>query len=165
MMLLRLVSMYLHIIPNFATSKITDYENNNHEENTTIVNVKITKIKVNYVIVGSVRPASDKTDKTPDTDIIDKGTKYNAASQLSTRDTTRVYTFKGWYTDEALTNKYVDGTVLNQDTTLYGAWESSLVVNVPPTAAQAPLIITGLGLLLIAGCVTYYVVNNKKSNK
>lgn len=154
-----------YIIPNYATSKIADHENTMHEQKTEIVNVKVVRIKVNYVIVGNVRPDSSKTDKTPGTDIIDKGTKYNAASQLKTNDTTKSYTFKGWYTDEALTKKYVDGTVLNQDTTLYGAWEATVIVNVPPTAAQTPLIIAGLGLLLIAGGTTYYILNNKKSNK
>ncbi|MBR2707984.1 MAG: isopeptide-forming domain-containing fimbrial protein [Bacilli bacterium] len=154
-----------YIIPNYATSKIADHENTMHEQKTKIVNVKVSRIKVNYVIVGNVRPDSSKTDKTPGTDIIDKGTKYNAASQLKTNDTTKSYTFKGWYTDEALTKKYVDGTVLNQDTTLYGAWEATVIVNVPPTAAQTPLIIAGLGLLVIAGGTTYYILNNKKSNK
>ncbi len=37
---------------------------------------------------------------------------------------TRGYTFDGWYPDTTCTVPYVNGTVLNTDTVLYGRWKA-----------------------------------------
>ena len=55
----------------------------------------------------------------PGEDTIKKGTVYTAKSQPST---SQKFTFSGWYTDKACTTKYVNGTVLDIDTILYGKW-------------------------------------------
>ena len=62
-------------------------------------------------------------------------------------------------------DRWTDGTMLNNDLTLYGAWVCPTVVDVPATAAQTPLIILGFGLILIAGGTFYYLSKNKKSEK
>lgn len=47
-----------------------------------------------------------------------QSTGYNAAVQGAVSG----WTFDGWYTDEACTQKWVDGTDLTKSMTLYGAW-------------------------------------------
>lgn len=60
------------------------------------------------------------TDVTPPAnDYIRTGRAYTAKAQQNSH---QGYTFDGWYTDEECTQPFVDGTVLNTDTVLYGHW-------------------------------------------
>ena len=56
----------------------------------------------------------------PADDYIRTGTAYTAKAQEATH---QGYSFKGWFTDDACTLSYTDGTVLSTDTILYGKWE------------------------------------------
>ena len=120
---------------------------------------KTPKVCVNYVIVGDVRPDPSLTDPTPLDECFDKGYPYPQKPELTTRTDC---TFNGWYTKDILTGKWVDGTALNEDLTLYGAWNCPTVVDVPPTAAQTPLIILGMGLLSVGVGYIYYYFKVKK---
>lgn len=117
---------------------------------------------VDYVIVGSVIPDPALTDPTPGKNCYDKGTKYTQESVLTTRQ--RTCKFKGWYTKTDLTGKWVDGTALNKDMTLYGAWdcESGTVIPVPATAANTPLMILAVGSVIIIAGVGVYLYRSKK---
>ena len=123
------------------------------------------KVCVDYVIVGDVRPDPDLTDPTPGTSCYDKGTKYDQENELTTRQEN--CKFNGWYTSEDLTGKWVDGTALNNNLTLYGAWDCGTSINVPNTAANISFIILGVGLLVIASGVAIIIYRDKKlkSNK
>ena len=55
----------------------------------------------------------------PANDYIRTGRAYTAKAQQNSH---QGYTFDGWYTDEECTQPFVDGTVLNTDTVLYGHW-------------------------------------------
>lgn len=55
----------------------------------------------------------------PANDYIRTGRAYTAKAQQNSH---QGYTFDGWYTDEECTQPFVDGTVLNTDTVLYGRW-------------------------------------------
>lgn len=125
------------------------------------------KVCVDYVIVGNVIPDPNLTDPTPGKNCYDKGTKYTQEKELTTRQSK--CTFKGWFTNENLTGKWKDGTALNKDQTLYGAWdcEEGSVINVPSTAANTSIIILAVGLVAIAGGLGVYYFRNKniKANK
>ncbi|MDH6603451.1 putative repeat protein (TIGR02543 family) [Bacilli bacterium PM5-9] len=69
---------------------------------------------VTYKYVGSVPKAA----KLPSKDIVAENTKYSAKKQNSVSG----YTFKGWYLDKACTKKFVNGTKINSNITLYGKW-------------------------------------------
>ena len=45
------------------------------------------------------------------------------------------FCFDGWYVDEGCTEKFADGTVLDEDTVLYGRWLPKLTPVVPQAAA------------------------------
>lgn len=122
------------------------------------LDLTLAPVCVDYKIVGSVIPDPNLTDPTPDKSCYDKGTNYNQEKPLTTRTDC---TFKGWYTSENLTGTWTDGTALNQDMTLYGAWECPEKVVVPPTAAGTSMIILGFGLLSVAGGFGYYVFKKK----
>lgn len=55
----------------------------------------------------------------PANDYIRTGRAYTAKAQQNSH---QGYTFDGWYTDTTCTVPYVNGTVLNTDTVLYGRW-------------------------------------------
>lgn len=57
----------------------------------------------------------------PANDYIRTGRAYTAKAQQNSH---QGYTFDGWYTDTTCTVPYVNGTVLNTDTVLYGHWEA-----------------------------------------
>ena len=118
------------------------------------------KVCVDYVIVGDVKPDPDLTDPTPGTSCYDKGTEYDQEKELTTRQEN--CKFNGWYTSEDLTGKWVDGTALNKNLTLYGAWDCGSSINVPNTAAKTSLIILGVGLVIIAGGVAIVIYRDKK---
>ena len=118
------------------------------------------KVCVDYVIVGDVRPDPNLTDPTPGTSCYDKGTKYDQEKELTTRQEN--CKFNGWYTSEDLTGKWVDGTALNKNLTLYGAWDCGTSITVPNTAASISLIILGVGLVVIIGGVAIIIYRDKK---
>lgn len=120
------------------------------------------KVCVDYVIVGDVKPNPDLTDPTPGRSCFDKGTSYNQEKGLTTRQ--EGCKFNGWYTKENLTGKWIDGTALNNNMTLYGAWDCGSVISVPNTASKLPLTILGVGLLIIAGGVAIIIYRDKKMN-
>ena len=57
----------------------------------------------------------------PANDYIRTGRAYTAKAQQNSH---QGYTFDGWYTDEQCKHPFVDGTVLNTDTVLYGRWKA-----------------------------------------
>ena len=57
----------------------------------------------------------------PANDYIRTGRAYTAKAQQNSH---QGYTFDGWYTDTTCTVPYVNGTVLNTDTVLYGLWKA-----------------------------------------
>lgn len=74
------------------------------------------KINVSYEFVGEAPEGVEP----PQGEEVDKGTSYNSKEQ----DTSNVddWTFEGWFTDEDCTIPYEEGTVLEEDTILYGKW-------------------------------------------
>lgn len=118
------------------------------------------RVCVDYVIVGDVKPDPSLTDPTPGKSCYDKGTTYNQEKGLTTRQ--EGCKFNGWYTKDNLTGKWVDGTALNNNMTLYGAWDCGTVVNVPNTASKLSLIAVGVGVLVIIAGVTIIIYRDKK---
>ncbi len=118
------------------------------------------RVCVDYVIVGDVKPDPSLTDPTPGKSCYDKGTSYDQEKGLTTRQEN--CKFNGWYTKENLTGKWVDGTALNNNMTLYGAWDCGTVVNVPNTASKLSLIAVGVGVLVIIAGVTILIYRDKK---
>ncbi len=116
---------------------------------------------VDYVIVGDVKPDPKLTDPTPEKKCYDKGTPYDQENKLTTKTNC---TFKGWFTSDSLTGEWTNGTALNNDMTLYGAWDCP-TVTVPPTAAGTPFIILGAGMVAISVGTIFYLVREKKNVK
>lgn len=121
---------------------------------------------VDYVVVGNTKP--DDASPTPDRRCYPKGTSYSKEPGLTTNTKC---VFRGWNTvyetiDEKikLSGDWTDGNSLDHDLTLYGMWECPAVVIVPPTAAQAPFIVLGSGLVALAVGIGYYT-NKKKSSE
>ena len=82
-------------------------------------------VKIQYQWVSTDNP----TDVTPPAnDYIRTGRAYTAKAQEATH---QGYSFKGWFKDDACTSSYIDGTVLNTDTILYGKWEKIVT---PPSS-------------------------------
>lgn len=118
------------------------------------------EVCVDYKIVGNVIPDPNLTDPTPGRNCFTKGTKYTQEKTLTTRQSNCKFT--GWFTKENLTGKWVDGTALNKDMTLYGAWDCGNEIVVPSTAASTPFIILAGGLVIIAGGLGIYFYRSKK---
>ena len=85
----------------------------------------VPSIKIQYQWVSTDNP-SDVTQ--PADDYIRTGTAYTAKAQKATH---QGYSFKGWFTDDACTLSYTDGTVLSTGTILYGKWEK---IATPPSS-------------------------------
>ncbi len=120
------------------------------------------EVCVEYEIVGNVRPDPAKTDPTPGKECYNKGTEYDQKKELKTRQSN--CKFNGWYTNSNLTGRWTNGTALNNNLKLYGAWECGTPVIVPATAANTPLIILGVGLTAIAIGAGVYIYRDKKIN-
>ena len=75
-------------------------------------------VKIQYQWVSTDNP-NDVTP--PANDYIRTGRAYTAKAQ---QNSNQGYTFDGWYTDTTCTEPYVNGTVLNTDTVLYGRWKA-----------------------------------------
>lgn len=84
------------------------------------------KITVSYKWTTENKPTDVVA---PADDVIEAGTKYTAKEQ---DDSMEGYRFDGWYTDEDCTKVYRNGSVLNNDTTLYGKWNKLCNVSYDP---------------------------------
>lgn len=128
----------------------------------TVVTPGKPSVCVEYVIVGNVIPDPALTDPTPGKSCYDKGTKYTQENVLTTRQKT--CKFKGWFTKENLTGKWTNGTKLDKDLILYGAWdcEKGTTIVVPSTAANTPFIILSIGSIIIVAGVGLYAYRSKK---
>lgn len=122
---------------------------------------------VDYVIVGNVIPDPELTDPTPGKSCYDKGTKYTQEKKLTTRQ--KSCKFVGWNTKSDLTGTWTDGTALNKDMTLYGAWDCGstpvtpgTTINVPSTGANTPIAMIAGGIIIIAGGFGVYFLRSKK---
>ena len=70
---------------------------------------------------GTVTEPRDQTDYS--------GKSFNVAGDATTTDTTREWTFQGWYRDRECKNLVEDASItLTEDTTLYGYWTSEAKV-------------------------------------
>ena len=88
-------------------------------------------VKVNYEYVGD-KPANAVL---PDADEgLEVGSSYTAQVQNPVDG----YTFDGWYTDEACTAKWNDGTPLTGSMTLYGKWTKNSEAPATPAETQKP---------------------------
>ncbi|MGI6021194.1 MAG: InlB B-repeat-containing protein [Lachnospiraceae bacterium] len=74
------------------------------------------KITISYEWSAEDKP-EDVT--VPNDDTHDAGTAYFAKMP---NNSSTGYRFEGWFTDEALTQPYIDGSVISEDTILYGKW-------------------------------------------
>lgn len=155
---------YIFKPSNDSYQRITSlYEEKISADKTVTLTAKVDKLKVcvDYVIVGNVKPDPALTDPTPNKVCYEKGTKYTQEKTLTTRQ--QSCKFKGWFTSEKLTGKWIDGTALQKDETLYGAWDcEGTPINVPSTAANTPIVILAAGLVAIAGGLGVYYLRDKK---
>ena len=88
-------------------------------------------VKVNYEYVGD-KPANAVL---PDADEgLEVGSSYTAQVQNPVDG----WTFAGWYTDEACTTQWVDGTPLTGSMTLYGKWTKNPETPATPADTQKP---------------------------
>ena len=76
-------------------------------------------VEIQYQWVSKDNP-NDVTP--PANDYIRTGRAYTAKAQQNSH---QGYIFDGWYTDTSCSVPYVDGTVLNTDTVLYGRWKAT----------------------------------------
>ena len=91
------------------------------------------KITVSYEWTAGNHP----TDVTaPADDVIETGTKYTAKEQDASM---QGYRFDGWYTDEGCTQEYQNGSMLNNDTTLYGKWDKLYTVSYDPNGGSGTM--------------------------
>ena len=86
---------------------------------------------VNYQYVGDV-PEGAKA-PVPDADL-----ELYAPYTAKTQNPVDGYTFDGWYTDEACTTKWNDGTPLTGSMTLYGKWTKNPETPATPAETQKP---------------------------
>lgn len=87
---------------------------------------RLPRISVSYEFVG----AAPESATVPDSENIAPGTAYSSKAPGSYES----WVFDGWYTNNTFTQKYVDETVLNEDTVLYGRWQLKSTPIVPTVA-------------------------------
>ena len=105
---------------------------------------------ISYNLVGKVPDGFS----VPKSVYLTPGTPYTSVNpQGSTTD----YLFDGWYLDPACTIKYVDGTEIFENITLYGKWLPVLPKTGEEISVKAPI-----GLVLVAGAVVLMVIAKKK---
>ncbi len=121
------------------------------------------EITVNYYIVGNAYGLSYTV---PDSETLSSSTSYTASSLTNIESGNQRCDFIGWYTDEDLTEEWVDGTLLSEDLNLYGKWDCYTVVTVPDTALSITigLTIVSLLLIIISIIVIYRTSISKKPN-
>lgn len=86
-------------------------------------------VSVTYEWAGELKPEDVQI---PEADTIEEGTEYTAREQEKTAEN---YIFDGWYTDEKCTERYTDGTVLNDNIVLYGQWLMKTTPVIPAAGA------------------------------
>lgn len=152
-----------YIIPNKADLDITPADNTPVKKTTRTVYKEVEQVTIDYQIIGDTTPPADQTDPTPGSTTIIAGTKYKSENPLTTRYNLKKCTFKGWYQDRNMQTKYQDNTEVLEDMTLYGSWDCSEIVKVPPTAAFKSKIVIALGVLLVAvSALAFYAIARKK---
>ena len=88
--------------------------------------------RVDYQYVGDVIPTNAELPEG------DEGLGFGDAYTAKTQTAVDGYTFDGWYTDEACTTKWVDGTPLTGSMTLYGKWTKNPETPATPADTQKP---------------------------
>ena len=88
-------------------------------------------VSVNYQYVGDVPANAELPDG-------DEGLEVGSSYTAKTQNPVGGYTFDGWYTDEACTTKWVDGTPLTGSMTLYGKWTKNPETPATPAETQKP---------------------------
>lgn len=88
-------------------------------------------VNVNYQYVGDA-PANAKL---PDGD---EGLEVGSSYTAQTQNPVEGYTFAGWFTDDACTTQWVDGTPLTGSMTLYGKWTKNPETPATPAETQKP---------------------------
>lgn len=88
-------------------------------------------VSVNYQYVGD---APENAELPGDEEGLEVGSAYTAKAQNPVEG----YTFDGWYTDEACTTQWVDGTSLTGSMTLYGKWTKNPETPATPAETQKP---------------------------
>lgn len=88
-------------------------------------------VSVNYQYVGDA-PANAELPEG------DEGLGLGDAYTAKTQTAVDGYTFDGWYTDEACTTKWNDGTPLAGSMTLYGKWTKNPETPATPAETQKP---------------------------
>ena len=88
-------------------------------------------VKVNYQYVGD---APTNAELPGEEEGLEVGSSYTAQVQNPVDG----YTFDGWYTDEACTAKWNDGTPLTGSMTLYGKWTKNPETPATPADTQKP---------------------------
>ncbi len=156
-----------YLIPNKAKLTVVKANGEPEEKESEEVIVELKKAKVTYEVVGTDKPDPNLTDPIPPVATVLTGEKYTAEPTLTTKDKARICTFNGWYNEDTLESKFIDGTEIEDDITLYGKWDCKdpeIIVNVPKTSASArKLIIGGTTVLALAGLGYYFVF--KKDSK
>lgn len=88
-------------------------------------------VNVNYQYVGDAPANAELPDG-------DEGLEVGSSYTAQTQNPVDGYTFAGWFTDEACTAKWVDGTPLTGSMTLYGKWTKNPETPATPAETQKP---------------------------
>ena len=88
-------------------------------------------VNVNYQYVGDAPANAELPDG-------DEGLEVGSSYTAQTQNLVEGYTFDGWFTDEACTAKWVDGTPLTGSMTLYGKWTKNPETPATPAETQKP---------------------------
>ena len=88
-------------------------------------------VSVNYQYVGDVPANAELPDG-------DEGLEVGSSYTAKTQNPVDGYTFAGWFTDDACTTQWVDGTPLTGSMTLYGKWTKNPETPATPAETQKP---------------------------
>ena len=88
-------------------------------------------VKVNYEYVGDAPTNAVLPDA-------DEGLEVGSPYTAQTQNPVDGWTFAGWFTDEACTTQWVDGTPLTGSMTLYGKWTKNPETPATPADTQKP---------------------------
>lgn len=88
-------------------------------------------VSVNYQYVGDAPTNAVLPDE-------EEGFEVGSSYTAQTQNPVDGYTFDGWYTDEACTAKWIDGTPLTGSMTLYGKWAKNPETPSTPAETQKP---------------------------
>lgn len=88
-------------------------------------------VSVNYQYVGDAPTNAVLPDE-------EEGLEVGSSYTAQTQNPVDGYTFAGWFTDEACTAKWIDGTPLTGSMTLYGKWTKNPETPSTPAETQKP---------------------------